>query len=224
MGHLKSDELIDLAEGTRLESSAPHLQRCGDCQRQLADLRAMMAAAAEVDVPEPSPLFWDHFSARVHEAVAAEDVPRRAPWFNTFALPLSVAACAAIVVVTVVTMRPGGWLHLLGGAPVNPVARVAPVGPVGPVGPGGPGGPVGPGGPGGPVGDDKLAAPFPDDPSLDMVADLAAQVDWDMAVSPGLETHEDASAKAVAQLSAGERRELQRLLKEELSRANEAGN
>jgi hypothetical protein len=206
MGHLKSDELIDLAEGTRLESSAPHLQRCGDCQRQLADLRAMMAAAAEVDVPEPSPLFWDHFSARVHEAVAAEDVPRRAPWFNTFALPLSVAACAAIVVVTVVTMRPGGWLDLIGVAPVNPVARVAPVGPVGP------------------VGDDKFAAPFPDDPSLDMVADLAAQVDWDMAVSPGLETHEDASAKAVAQLSAGERGELQRLLKEELSRANEAGN
>ncbi len=37
----------------------------------------MMSVAAEVEVPEPSPLFWDHLSARVGEAVAAEQAPRR---------------------------------------------------------------------------------------------------------------------------------------------------
>jgi len=205
MGHLKPDELIELAEATRPKSSAPHLQACGACRRQLADLRAMMAAAAGVDVPEPSPLFWDHFSARVHEAVAAEVVSRRASWLSRFALPLSVAACAAMILVAVVTMRPGRGPHAIGLAPV-PVASVAPVDPSDP------------------GDDDGLAAPFVDDPSLDMVSDLAAQVDWDTAVSPGLATHEDASAKAVAQLTAGERRELQRLLKEELSRADGVGN
>ena len=64
-------------------------------------------------------------------------------------------------------------------------------------------------------------APFPDDPSLDLVADLASQVaqaEWDAAGAQGLETHEDTADKAVGQLSAGERRELQRLLKEELTR------
>ena len=58
-----------------------------------------------------------------------------------------------------------------------------------------------------------------DDPSLDMVADLAAQVDWEAAGESGigLRAHEDASDKAVNQLSDGERRELGRLLREELS-------
>src|SRR5438105_8300401 len=72
MRHLQSQELIDLAEGARPESSAVHLQACDECRRRLTDLRAAMSAAATVDVPEPSPLFWDHFSARVHRAIEAE--------------------------------------------------------------------------------------------------------------------------------------------------------
>ena len=58
-----------------------------------------------------------------------------------------------------------------------------------------------------------------DDPSLDLVADLAAQVDWDASGENGigLRAHEDAADKAVSQLSDGERRELGRLLQEELS-------
>jgi len=73
--HLRPDELIDLAEGTRAESSAAHLAECAVCRLQVAELKAMMSAAADVDVPEPSPLFWDHFSARVHAAVA-DETPR----------------------------------------------------------------------------------------------------------------------------------------------------
>ena len=38
--HLEADELIDLAEGARPESSAPHLAACAQCRAQLADLRA----------------------------------------------------------------------------------------------------------------------------------------------------------------------------------------
>ena len=71
MRHLQSEELIDLAEGARPESSALHLQTCDECRSRLTDLRAAMAAAAHVNVPEPSPLFWDHFSARVRDAVLA---------------------------------------------------------------------------------------------------------------------------------------------------------
>ena len=71
--HLQHDELVDLAEGTRAESSVPHLAACEACRHQLAELKAMMSAAADVAVPEPSPLFWDHFSARVRR------VPQRLP-------------------------------------------------------------------------------------------------------------------------------------------------
>src|SRR5258708_31627248 len=71
--HLNADELVDLAEGAQPESSARHLAACPQCRARLDDLRAMMSAVAGVDVPEPSPLFWDHFSQRVHDAVASEE-------------------------------------------------------------------------------------------------------------------------------------------------------
>jgi hypothetical protein len=69
MRHLSVDEMLDLAEGTRLMAAFPHLATCDWCRRQLADIQSAIAAAAGVDVPEPSPLFWDALSARVREAV-----------------------------------------------------------------------------------------------------------------------------------------------------------
>src|SRR5438034_8699386 len=100
--HLNEHELVDLADGSRTEASAPHLATCSDCRRQLADLRATLASVAAVDVPEPSPLFWDHFSRRVHEAVAAQGRPGRArlPW-------LFPATAMALLLVFV--LIPGLW-------------------------------------------------------------------------------------------------------------------
>jgi hypothetical protein len=193
MRHLHPDELIDLADGTRPESSAPHLTACAECRRQLAELRGTMAAAAQAEVPEPSPLFWDHFSARVHDAVAAEGAPRRAPWLG-LAPPLWAAACAAVIIAAAVTMRVARAPGFV-ATPVGPVASLAPL-----------------------ADDAADLAPLADDPSLDLVADLAAQVGWDGAAAPGLGTHEDAADNAVGQLTAAERSELQRLLKEELAR------
>jgi hypothetical protein len=196
--HLRPDELIDLAEGTRAESSATHLAECAVCRLHLAELKAMMSAAADLDVPEPSPLFWDHFSARVHDAIAADGAPPRSLW-DRLALPLSIAACAAVIVAAAVSLRVGWTPGFVPSGPAPVASHTSPA--------------------------DELPAadlaPFPDDPSLDLVADLASQVaqaDWDAAGAQGLETHEDTADKAVGQLSAGERRELQRLLKEELTR------
>jgi hypothetical protein len=105
--HLKTDELVDIAEGTRSESSAPHLAGCEPCRAQVNELRAMMSAARDVDVPEPSPLFWDHLSSRVREAVAAEAVPRRrwlavALWRRGVLNPLSAVAVAGLLLAVVV--------------------------------------------------------------------------------------------------------------------------
>src|SRR5262245_17694670 len=94
--HLTHEELLELAEGTRLESSAPHLAACGECRDELAGLRAMLSAATEADVPEPSPLFWDHFSARVRAAVAVEQAgteKRAMPDWLSWKIALPVAAC-----------------------------------------------------------------------------------------------------------------------------------
>src|SRR5215471_16146260 len=114
MGHLHPNELIDLAEGTRPQSAAPHLLACESCRRQLAEARALIAAAATVEVPEPSPLFWDHLSARVREAVLTEGAPRRIPPFTLWidlrswsrlVVPVSVGVVAALVMAAVLTIR-----------------------------------------------------------------------------------------------------------------------
>jgi hypothetical protein len=103
--HLKPEQLVDLADGTVPESSAPHLASCEACRQQLVDLRAMMAAAAEVDVPEPSPLFWDHLSARVSEAVAAEPSASGWNWWLRAATPFALATAAALVIAFVMVGR-----------------------------------------------------------------------------------------------------------------------
>ena len=103
--HLGPDELIDIAEGTRRESSAPHLADCEMCRRQVADLRAVISMAARVEVPEPSPLFWEHFSARVHDAVASEPARGWSALWARFRLPIALAAAPAALLLAVLTAR-----------------------------------------------------------------------------------------------------------------------
>jgi hypothetical protein len=74
MYHLTPEELLDLAEATRPEVSSKsmsHLAACAVCRDQLADLRAALELVdpADVHVPEPSPLFWEHFSTRASPIV-----------------------------------------------------------------------------------------------------------------------------------------------------------
>src|SRR5438045_2196212 len=80
MRHLSADTLVDLAEGSRLESAEPHLRECDECRRQVTKLRGVLMAVGQVSVPEPSPLFWDHFTERVRRAVTQEALPRRTSW------------------------------------------------------------------------------------------------------------------------------------------------
>src|SRR5262245_56555941 len=100
MRHLNEEELIDLAEGTRAEASAPHLQSCESCRRQLRELRAVMSEAAAVDVPAPSPPFWDHFSARVRESIAQEPAPSTG--WSWWLVPAGAFAAVALAIVTAV--------------------------------------------------------------------------------------------------------------------------
>ncbi len=99
--HLTDAELTDLAEGLRAEASAPHLRACGGCRRRLGDLRAAISLASGLDVPEPSPLFWDHLSARISEQVAAASsggvgwLPGR--WSPRRAVPAVVGIAAVVL-------------------------------------------------------------------------------------------------------------------------------
>jgi hypothetical protein len=192
MGHLTPDQFSDCAEGVETESARSHWLSCSACRTQVEVLRATVTAARDVDVPEPSPLFWDHFSARVHEAVEAEAsrsakrtlrwVPGKFVW----------AGSAALILLA-------GWIGFRGNWSMERTSstralsaeRVEP------------------------SGEPSGAS---DDPALSFVADLASDLDWDGASEAGLTTHVDVDDDMVAQLNDGERRLLHELLKGELAR------
>jgi hypothetical protein len=191
MRHLTHEELVDLAEGARPSSPEAHLEGCGACRRQLADLVEMMAAATALEVPEPSPLFWDHLSAHVRVAVATSGAPLRTSWFSLASwsrapLPLTAAALALLVFGSVVTMRLGPSREM-GGAPPA-------------------------------VAGSSSLDTFADDPTLSLVADLASSMDWDAASDAGLTSRPGGAEGAVSQLTGAERIELDRLLKEALKK------
>lgn len=69
---------------------------------QKQDLELLARVREALDVPEPSPLFWEHFPARVRAAVAAAPVvPARAWW----ARPRAIALAASLAVIAVAA----GW-------------------------------------------------------------------------------------------------------------------
>lgn len=75
MTHLTSDELIDAVEGLLAPERQAHLATCGQCQVALADLSSVLNEAKQASVPEPSPLFWPHFSERVRVAIDQDTAP-----------------------------------------------------------------------------------------------------------------------------------------------------
>jgi hypothetical protein len=191
MGHLSSVDFVDLLEGATIRTAEQHLSECDRCRSEFAALKQTMSAAASTEIPDPSPLFWEHLSARVSEAVAQE-----APGSGALPGPQSLfsgwrfrtaagVAAAALVIVAAVALGPRS------SAP--PPALAQP---------------------------DPPAVPAPlEDGSFGLVADFGRTLDWDdlreqMAVS----THTDRIDGGVGQLDSGERRELERLLKEELAR------
>jgi hypothetical protein len=198
--HLTPGELVDLAEGTRPEPSAPHLAKCEVCQRRLADLRdgiAMMAPDAAVGpVPEPSPLFWDRFQQRVSEAVAAETERRGGGllrWLDfvrpRVLAPLSAAAAVAIVVFFMSVLQPRVPADVAAVSGDRGLASSSRL--------------------------ELLSDAMDDDPSLQLIADLTADVDWTSADAAGLAGRGDAD-HAVAHLGAEDLKELGRLLRLEL--------
>jgi hypothetical protein len=193
--HLKADELVDLAEGARAESSAPHLVQCAQCRAQLADLRAMMSlVAADVPVPEPSPLFWDHFSRRGHQEVGDADASRFEPFAvlrtllvsRRFRAGAAALAALAIIIVASSRMRAPGWRTSVAEAPAGGAPELF------------------------------AEAPIESDESLSFVAILAADLDADAVAETGL-ARVGSAEHAVIHMSSGELRELQRLLQEQLA-------
>ena len=117
MTHLTPDELIDAVDETLMPERHAHLAACDVCRGNVDALSATLDDAKQASVPEPSPLFWNHFSERVR--VAIDDAPS-SPWpgwlrWQVLA-PLGVAAMIILGLMIAVPKQ----------APVDSVAVQAP--------------------------------------------------------------------------------------------------
>jgi hypothetical protein len=80
--HFRPEEFVEALDGALAPELQAHLEACGECRQELEQLRSLVGDVRGVDAPEPSPLFWDHFSARVKQATLAEPVPAAAAWWR----------------------------------------------------------------------------------------------------------------------------------------------
>lgn len=107
--HLDEVEFVDALDGRLAPSLEAHLQACASCTARVQVLMdAVAGLQPTADVPEPSPLYWEHFSRRVHDAVREDAIgkQRAARWWEPVRISaLSAAALVAIALATVVLQQ-----------------------------------------------------------------------------------------------------------------------
>ena len=213
MSHLTPEEFVDAVDGTlsRLrENRRRHLEGCVSCREEVASLGVVMRDTRALDIPEPSPLFWDHLARRVREGVsrdadagAVRGTGGRglAAWWRQFA-PQLVAVGLAVTV----GVAGWGWLRSDGGAstprgPERPVAAGA--------------------ADRANLAEARGAAPLmTDEPEWALLLDMVDAVEWTDGDTDLLMLDHGAIDGVMFQLSADERRALAALLEAELGGAS----
>ncbi len=105
MNHLSPAEFVDAADRLLPPPRALHLERCERCRTQVADVRRALEAVQSADVPEPSPLYWQHLSAHVRQRVAGESISpawRTVAWGSVFRVHTLVPMASALALVAAV--------------------------------------------------------------------------------------------------------------------------
>jgi hypothetical protein len=112
MTHLTADELIDAMEADAGSNEAAaalpagrraHLAGCAECRQRLDHLAAALIEAKQVSVPEPSPLFWTHFSQRVNAGIDAAGMSAWPQWLRwQVLLPLGAVAMVILALMSAV--------------------------------------------------------------------------------------------------------------------------
>jgi hypothetical protein len=206
MKHLNETELIDLVEGALESSRASHADCCEACRAKVDELRETLTRTSDVDVPDPSPLFWEHFSARVREGVRHTAPDRSPSWLPSRGSLWWAASGAALLLLLVVA---GLWRATLPGVTerqpdtlaTNSRPEASP---------------------------DRRDATAPiavsdvnavdNDAAWDLVRAAADEASWDDAMAAGLDARPGSAERVALTLTADERTELVRLLQVEAKR------
>lgn len=194
--HLSHREFVDFIEAssTLPAKRVRHVDVCPQCREEAETLRAVLSTVNADGTPEPSPLFWDHFAARVSNELRHEPalVPRR-PWTSR---PLATwAAAAAITVLLISTLVWRTTLHA--PAPHTAVQTAAVTGDARVV---------------------DMSDDLENDEAWAVVRAAAADLAWEDVHDAGITAHPGEVENEAMQLDAVERTELARLLNEDLKR------
>ncbi len=211
MTHLTEAEFVDLVDATLAPQREAHLDAhlrahlagCDDCRAVAARLREALSRAAAVEMPEPSPLFWEHFSARVHDGVREAEAGAGSSWLawahgETFKWAMSGALLTLLLVsvvwASVWRARTPGAAHSAATATTASNAPIAD------------------------AASDRYGDAF--DPDTDeawaLVRTVADDVSWDDAAAEGFGVRPGSAERAVVTLTTDERSELVRLLQSEM--------
>lgn len=198
--HLSDIELVDYADAVLPPARVGHLESCESYRAQAAMLGAMVREARDADVPEPSPLFWEHLGTRVRNAVQDAGVrPSRPRWHA----PAWTAAAIVAFAVAAGIQTDAPFFTFISdpttGSDAVPSAGSMPA-------------------------DAREAADLerrePADLESDdewaLVRDAAADLHWDAAHEAGLDARPGAAERVALELSADERQELAHLIAREM--------
>lgn len=216
--HLTPEELIDSRERQLPAARQAHADACVVCRAELARLDDVLREVAAVDVPEPSPLFWDHLSARIRDRVADEPTPapasenplgRLIDWLTGW----SAAPRWAFAAVLIALCASLGWLTwsqlaregATGNGPASrpPSVQVA----------NGESSPAS-------APPSQVAAPLDDEAESEwtLMLRMAEDVTWDDAEGSSLDVRPAAVDRALIELTAEERDRLVQLMQADLAR------
>jgi hypothetical protein len=109
MNHLSREELVDSLDGPLPASRQAHADACVHCRAERASLARVVREMSVAEVPEPSPLFWDRLSARVRESLAEEPTPAGPGWLAWLG---GHWAWSAVTVALCITVAGIGWQEL----------------------------------------------------------------------------------------------------------------
>ena len=220
MRHASAADLVDLAEHAGSPEVARHVESCAACRDQLQALRGMIALNETArdqgadDVPEPSPLFWTHFPGRVQTALESA-VARDRTWRHTgFTGRWAVLSLSATLTLGVAAgLGIARWPLDAGLSPGVSMAS----GDTDAGLPTGSATAVESAGARASLGEDVTAT----EPDWAVVLQMAEAAQWDDVTPSEMFVADGAADRAVFELSGAERRELKRLLEEEIG-ASEA--
>jgi hypothetical protein len=194
MNHLTDAEFVDLLDDRLAPARRQHAENCAACHSHAVALRATLERMVLDEVPEPSPLFWKHFSARVARAVASEGAPSRLAGWLTPALRWSMAAAVLALLI--------GLSWPIVAPPAAPPVTSRTTAPVGAA-----------------DGPDDWLGELETDEAWAIVRAAADDLAWEDVDAAGITVRPGSADHVAMAMTAEERTELARLVEDELRRS-----